>query len=304
MPSRTTPTASRAPRAERAECPKAACPRSSRALANLRLDLAYDGTPFHGFAKQSSVRTIQGDVDDALVKLFGRPVVTFVAGRTDAGVHALGQVMSVPDAPDDLDLVKTRDAMNAMCRPAISVTACRAAPDGWHARFSARSRTYVYAILEGEAPDPFLAGTTLYHPEPLDLALMQEAAGHLVGEHDFSSFGRVAEPAASAVRVLYELGVERSGRVIRIRARASSFIQQMVRSLAGTLLYVGEGRRSPDEMTSILQARDRAAAGLVAPPHGLCLVAVEYDEGWSVPMSARRDDPTSLSARRDDPTSV
>ena len=134
--------------------------------------------------------------------------------------------MSVPDAPDDLDLVKARDALNAMCKPSIAVTACRPAPDGWHARFNARSRTYVYAILGGDAPDPFLAGTTLYHPEPLDLATMQEAAGHLAGEHDFSSFGRPSEAGASTVRTLFELDVEQSGRLIRIpaafRTRSSS----------------------------------------------------------------------------------
>lgn len=226
-------------------------------------------------------------MEAALSKLFDRAAVTFAAGRTDAGVHALGQVISVPDAPDDLDLVKIRDAMNARCKPSIAVTDCRAAPEGWHARFNARSRTYLYAVLEGEAPDPFLAGTTLYHPEPLDLAAMQEAAGHLVGEHDFGSFGRVPEAGASAVRTLFELSVERSGRIVRVRARANSFIQQMVRSLVGTLLHVGEGRRSQDEIVAILSARDRSAAGPVAPPHGLCLVAVEYDDGWSTPTLDR-----------------
>jgi tRNA pseudouridine38-40 synthase len=209
-------------------------------------------------------------------------VQTYGAGRTDAGVHAVGQVVSVPEAPDDADLVKVRDAVNALCKPSISVTSCKEAAAGWHARFDARSRTYVYAVLEGDAPDPFLARTTLYHPGTLDLAAMQEAAGHLVGEHDFSSFGRVPEPGASATRVLYELAIERSARIVRVRARASSFIQQMVRSLVGMLLYVGEGRRSPDELPAVLAARDRSAAGPVAAAHGLCLVAVEYDDGWSL----------------------
>jgi tRNA pseudouridine38-40 synthase len=212
--------------------------------------------------------------------------VTFGAGRTDAGVHALGQVMNAPDAPDDLDLARTKDALNGMCGPAIAVTAVRTAPDGWHARFNAKSRTYVYALLEGDSPDPFLARTTLYHPAPLDLEAMKEAAGHLLGEHDFSSFGRVPEPGASPHRVLYELAVERSGRIVRIRARANAFIQQMVRSLVGTLVQIGEGRRSPDDLPSILSAGDRAAAGPVAAPHGLCLVAVEYDEGWSIPNAS------------------
>jgi tRNA pseudouridine38-40 synthase len=243
------------------------------------------------------VRTVQGDLEDALSKLLGGPAPTYAAGRTDAGVHALGQVVSVPEAPDDADLVKVRDALNAMLRPSIAVSAARPAKEAWHARFDARSRTYVYAVLRSEAPDPFLAGTTLYHPEPLDVPAMQEAAGHLVGEHDFASFGRVPEPEISTTRTLFELTVDQSGDLVRVRARANSFIQQMVRSLVGTLLQVGQGRRSPDDVVAVLAARDRGAAGPVAPPHGLCLVAVEYDDGWSVPMSAR------LSARRDDPTS-
>jgi tRNA pseudouridine38-40 synthase len=251
---------------------------------NLRLDIAYDGQPFHGFARQPEVRTVQGDLEDALSKLFSRPTTLVAAGRTDAGVHAMGQVVSVKDAPDDLDPVKVRDSLNGMLGPAISVSDSRPAADDFHARFSARSRTYVYAILEGDVPDPFLSRTSLYHPEPLDLGAMNEAAGHLAGPHDFSSFGRVPE-GQSAERVLYELSCRKKGNLLRIKARGNAFIQQMVRSLAGTLLQVGEGRRAPDEMSSILAAHDRAAAGPVAPPHGLCLVAVEYDEGWSTPSA-------------------
>ncbi|MFN2490682.1 MAG: tRNA pseudouridine(38-40) synthase TruA [Actinomycetota bacterium] len=247
------------------------------------MDLAYDGTPFHGFARQPGIRTIQGEIESALARLFARPVTTACAGRTDAGVHALAQVMTTTDAPDDIDLERLRHALNGMCGPAIAVAGCRSAPDGFHARFSVRSRTYVYAVLEGDVPDPFLAHTALRHPPPLDVDAMNEAAGHLVGPHDFSSFGRVTEPDASPERTLFELRCARTGRLIRVRARANAFIQQMVRSLVGTLLEVGVGRRSPDEMPTTLRARDRAAAGRVAPAHGLCLVAVEYDEGWSAP---------------------
>jgi tRNA pseudouridine38-40 synthase len=206
-----------------------------------------------------------------------------VAGRTDAGVHALGQVVSVADSPDSPDLETARDALNVMCGPSIAIHSCRQAAEGFSARFSARSRSYIYAICEGPVIDPFLTGTTLFHRERLDLAAMNEAAGHLLGSHDFSSFGRVREPDASPRRNLFELAVERTGRIVRIRARANAFIQQMVRSVAGTLIQVGEGSRGPDDIPRVLAARDRAAAGPVAPPHGLCLVAVEYDEGWGVP---------------------
>jgi tRNA pseudouridine38-40 synthase len=205
------------------------------------------------------------------------------AGRTDAGVHALGQVMSTSDVPDHCDLERLHRALNAMCNPAISVHGCRRAPGDFHARFSARSRMYMYAISAATSIDPWLARTALHHPRPLDLDAMNEAAGHLIGPHDFRSFGRLQDPGLSAERELYELRCERAGSVVRIRARANSFVHQMVRSLVGTLVLVGEGRRSPDEMPAILRARDRAAAGPVAPPHGLCLISVEYDSGWSTP---------------------
>ena len=198
-------------------------------------------------------------------------------------MHALGQVVGCPGAPEDCDPSRLRDALNGLCGPSIAATACAAVPTEWHARFSARSRLYVYAVLESEVPDPFLARTTCRIPSRLDVDAMNEAAGHLLGEHDFSSFGRVAAEG-SAVRTLYELRAVRVGALVRIRARANSFVQQMVRSLAGTLIEVGEGKRSPDQMSAILTARDRSAAGSVAPPHGLCLVAVEYDEGWSRPV--------------------
>ena len=196
----------------------------------------------------------------------------------------MGQVVGLDDAPDETDPERVRDALNGMCGPVIAVWSCRAAPEGWHARFSARSRSYVYAINEADVPDPFLARTTWHHKKQLDVDAMREAGGHLLGERDFSSFGRVASPEASPVRTLYELEVERIGSIVRIAARANSFIQQMVRSLVGTLAQIGQGERSPDDVPGILAAKDRAAAGPVAPPHGLCLVSVEYDDGWSRPQ--------------------
>jgi tRNA pseudouridine38-40 synthase len=191
--------------------------------------------------------------------------------------------MSTADAPDDAATGRVGEALNALCGPEIAVRSCVAVPDEFHARFAALSRTYVYAILAASAPDPWLARTSLWHAGDLDLDAMNEAAGHLVGAHDFRSFGRV-DPEASSERVVYELECLRHGSVIRIRARANAFIHQMVRSITGTLIQVGEGGRSPDEMPGILEGRDRAAAGPVAPPHGLCLVAVEYEDGWATPF--------------------
>ena len=190
--------------------------------------------------------------------------------------------MTATEVPEGRDLIQLRRALNAICGPPIAVSRCSEVPSDFSARFSARSRTYVYAVLEGDIPDPFLARTTWHHSDPLDIEAMNEGAGHLLGRHDFSSFGRV-EAGASPERVLFELSCRRTGRLVRITARANAFIQQMVRSLVGTLVEVGLGKLDPDRIPGILQARDRAAAGPVAPPHGLCLVAVEYDEGWSHP---------------------
>jgi tRNA pseudouridine38-40 synthase len=198
-------------------------------------------------------------------------------------------VVGSNEVPEKVDFERLRSALNGMCGPALAVSNCREMDSDWHARFSARSRTYVYAILESDTPDPFLAPTTLRSASRLDLDAMNEAAGSLVGHHDFSSFGRVSDEEKSAERTLFELHARRTANVICIRARADSFIQQMVRSLVGTLLEVGEGRRSPDEMHEILNARERHRAGAVAPPHGLCLVSVEYDEGWSVPVDPFHD---------------
>lgn len=227
---------------------------------------------------------MQGDLEIALERILNAPVVTEVAGRTDAGVHALGQVMSVADVPSDADPISVRNSVNKMCGPSISVHGAALADDDFSARFSARSRTYVYAILVSDVPHPFLETTCWRIRTELDVDAMNEAAGHILGEHDFSSFGRTIDPEASRVRKLFELTAEGRGNIVRIKARGSSFIQQMVRSLAGTLVDVGMGKTDPGALPAILGGRDRSLAGPVAPPHGLCLVSVEYDEGWSRPF--------------------
>jgi tRNA pseudouridine38-40 synthase len=192
--------------------------------------------------------------------------------------------VTVPDAPDDCDVATLRSKLNGMLGPEMSFASIREVPPDFHARFSARSRCYIYAVYDGEVPDPFLARTAWLHGGRLDVDLMNEAAGHLVGEHDFRSFGRVPTPEDSAVRTLHELRCTRDGDLIRIRTRANAFIRNMVRSVVGTLVEVGKGKKRADEMPSILSALDRNRAGVVAPPEGLCLVSVEYDEGWSRPF--------------------
>lgn len=241
-----------------------------------RLVVAYDGAVFHGFARQPDLDTVQGTIETALSKLFGDEVKTSAAGRTDAGVHALGQVMSfVSDSVKDVADLQRR--LNGMCGPAIAILDVGVAPDGFDARFSAVARSYEYGIFTRAVHDPFGRHTTWHVTDPLDVALMGKAAQALLGEHSFESFGRV-EAGQNPVRRIESIDIEQDGDLISIKITANSFIQQMVRSIVGTLVKVGTGDIHPDDMESILHARDRAAAGPVAPPHGLFLVEVSYPE--------------------------
>lgn len=220
-------------------------------------------------------------MEDALSAVLRAPVTTTCAGRTDAGVHALAQVASFVAAeapPEPLEVVARR--LNAICGPAVAVLALEEAPEGFDARFSALSRSYEYAIFTREVVDPFSRHVTWHHPDPLDAALMHEGAQALVGSHDFSSFGRVPQ-GGSPVRELRSIAVERVGDLVTVQVTANAFLQQMVRAIVGTLVKVGEGVHPPAWVAGVLEARDRAAAGPVAPPHGLFLVGVEYPpEGY------------------------
>jgi tRNA pseudouridine38-40 synthase len=241
----------------------------------VRLTLAYDGTRFRGWAAQRDQRTVEGVLRDALTRVCGPLPKLSVAGRTDAGVHARAQVASFRGR-DDLDLERLQRSVNATLGPEVVVTDARFAPDGFDARFSASAREYAYRLDVGDWPDPFDARFVWHRPGELDLRAMRAAARTLVGEHDFGSFGRRPQGGASTVRHLARLAVARRGDRVEITARANAFLQQMVRSLVGTLVAVGEGAVLPSTMPQILAARDRAAAGRVAPPHGLTLERVVY----------------------------
>jgi len=246
-------------------------------MPTYRMLVAYDGGPFRGFARQPGLPTVQGQIEDALSKVLREPVLTSGAGRTDAGVHALGQVMSFRRTEPIDDLARVLRAVNAMVGPAIAVLELEAASEGFDARFSAVARTYEYMILTRPVHDPFSRHTAWHHPAALDVHAMAQAARTLLGEHDFRSFARVEEGQAP-VRTIEALEIEPQGDVIVVRVRANSFLQQMVRSIVGTLAKVGEGKIAPGSMGDILEARDRAVAGPVAPPHGLFLVSVDYPE--------------------------
>jgi tRNA pseudouridine38-40 synthase len=244
-------------------------------VAVVRVRLAYDGTGFRGWAKQRDQRTIEGVLQDALERVLGSAPRLSVAGRTDAGVHARGQVASFATA-EPPDLPRLQRGLNAMLGPEVVVLAAEPAPDGFDARFSATARMYRYRIHLGPWPDPFEARYVWHRPADANLARMRTAARHLVGEHDFAAFCRRPPADASTVRRLERLSVARSGHRLEITARANAFLHQMVRSLVGTLVGVGDGTLDPDSMPDVLASVDRSRAGPVAPPHGLTLERVVY----------------------------
>jgi tRNA pseudouridine38-40 synthase len=248
----------------------------------VRLVVAYDGTPFRGFAFSPEVRTVMGDLSAAIETVVRRPVKLTGAGRTDAGVHAWGQVVS-GDLPAGTDLDDLTRRLNKLCAPAIAVRSAEWTTDEFDARFSARWREYRYDVWNAATPNPLLAGRAWFVPQPLAVWAMQAACDPLIGEHDFTSFCRRpkvgdGEPEPSLVRRVLAarwVEVDRDG-LLRFEIRANAFCHQMVRSIVGTLVDVGLHRASPGDVRGILLARDREAAGQVAPPHGLVLWEVRY----------------------------
>jgi tRNA pseudouridine38-40 synthase len=253
----------------------------------VRLLVAYDGTDFHGFAQSDGVTTVMGELSAATARIVRGPVELTGAGRTDAGVHAWGQVVSGL-IPAQTDLGRLAHSLNGLCGPAIAVREATWARSDFSARFSATARTYRYEIWNHPAPHPLRARTSWHVPAPLDPGAMHAAARLLVGEHDFSSFCRRPKPSAGHVErsLVRRVDVARwvevrdesaGGELLRFEITATSFCHQMVRSIVGTLVDVGLGRRAPDSVQSTLDARRRDAAGPVAPPHGLVLWSVDYD---------------------------
>jgi tRNA pseudouridine38-40 synthase len=242
------------------------------------LTLAYDGTAFRGWAMQRdpSIRTIEGELVGHLERVLREPVKLSVAGRTDAGVHARGQVASFR-TETSVTPGRLQKALNSVLAPEVVVVRARLAPDGFDARFSATAREYVYRIDEAPLADPFTGRFAWHRPGRLALAPMRRAARDLEGRHDFRSFCRHPGDDRSTVRHLRRMTVVRAGDDLAIRAEADAFLHQMVRSLVGTLAAVGEGKQAATSMPSVLAARDRSAAsGGLAPARGLTLERVSY----------------------------
>jgi tRNA pseudouridine38-40 synthase len=241
----------------------------------IRLLLAYDGTDFRGWARQPRARTVQGALEDALGRMFGERPKLSVAGRTDAGVHAEGQVASFV-APPGADPLRIQAGVNGMLGPEVVVREAAVARARFNARHSASGREYRYRIRTDPVPDPFTARFVWHRPGDLSIGAMRAAARLLEGEHDFASFCRAPQLPSTSVRTLRRLAVVRTGGEVAIRAVADSFLHQMVRSLVGTLVAVGDGKVDPASISRILEARDRSAAMQIAPPLGLTLVRVSY----------------------------
>jgi len=245
-------------------------------MPRYKLLIEYDGSPFWGWQYQDKGPSVQGALEDAVKAMTGERVRVNGAGRTDAGVHALGQVAHI-DLAKDYRADRVRDALNAHLRPhPIGVLSAEIVPDTFDARFSAIKRHYIYRIVNHRANLALKAGQAWRVPRPLDAEAMHDAAQVLLGKHDFTTFRDTECQAKSPEKTLDTLDVARDGHEVNITTSARSFLHSQVRSMVGSLVWVGHGRWTAQDLRSALEARDRTACGPVAPPDGLYLVRVEY----------------------------
>jgi len=241
-----------------------------------RLTIEYDGGTFMGWQRQDHGPSVQQSLEEAIARMTGEQVRLHCAGRTDAGVHALAMTAHV-DIERAVTPFRLREGINALVRPApVSVTELIEADPDFHARFSCVGRRYLYRILNRRAPPALDKGKVWHIGKPLDVEAMAEGAAHLVGVHDFTTFRSVHCQSESPLKTLDSLTVERAGEEIHIRAAARSFLHHQVRSMTGCLALVGLGRWKPDDVRQALEAKDRAALGLNAPPDGLYFVEAVY----------------------------
>lgn len=243
-----------------------------------RLTIEYDGRPFMGWQRQAHGPSVQQSIEEALARIIGKPVIVHTAGRTDAGVHAKGQTAHV-DLDYPITPFKLMEALNAQLRPSlIAIVACEITDADWHARFSCIKRAYQYRIINRRAPLTLESGLAWRVAVPLDADAMHIAAQQLLGRHDFTTFRSVQCQADSPVRTIDRLDVQREGEVITVYAEARSFLHHQVRSMVGCLSLVGRGKWSAQKLKEVLEARNRNALGLNAPPDGLYFITAYYPE--------------------------
>jgi tRNA pseudouridine38-40 synthase len=246
-------------------------------MPRYRLLIEYDGRPYHGFQAQDGLASVQGSIERAVKGFCGQTIRLHAAGRTDAGVHATGQVIHI-DLEKDWKPEVVRDALNAHLVPEpIAILAASVAPEGWHARFSARERRYLYRILNRKGPAALDQGRVWHVKKPLDADAMHEAAQVLVGHHDFTTFRDLGCQAKSPMKTLDLAAVRREGDQVLLEFASRSFLHRQVRSMTGSLAQVGVGRWSAADLRAALEARDRKACGPVAPADGLYLTHVGYE---------------------------
>lgn len=252
----------------------------------IALGVEYEGSAFHGWqAQQDGVRTVQTALEAALTKVANESVRVVCAGRTDTGVHGLGQVVHF-DTQAERSARNWILGSNVNLPKDVSVLWAKSVNDDFSARFSALSRKYRYFILNRPVRSSVLAGRVTWVHKPLDADRMQRAAQHLVGEHDFSSYRAVACQAKSPIRTMHSVQVERRGEVIEIRVHANAFLHHMVRNIAGVLIAIGKGEQSENWSKEVLALRDRTLGGVTAPPHGLYFEQVEYPLEFALPQPA------------------
>ena len=245
-------------------------------MYNYKLTIQYDGTRYRGWQVQGNTDlTIQGKLEGVLSRLTGQPVELHGSGRTDAGVHALGQVANVK-LPHPVEPSELLGELNRYLPAEIGVIAAEPAPERFHARLNARSKTYRYRIWNSAIPNVLERSYLYVLPEPLDVAAMERAAADLVGTHNFRSFCGLKRFKKSTVRTITDIAITQDGAEVRLEFTGNGFLMRMVRILAGTLVEVGLGQREADSMPAVLAAQDRAAAGPALPAQGLALVRVEY----------------------------
>jgi len=255
-------------------------------MHNIKLTLAYDGTDFSGWQIQAGRPTVQGALTDVIRKLTQENLTIHAAGRTDAGVHALGQVAHFKTR-SELTAAQFLRAFNALLPPAIRVLAAEEVGPDFHARWQALSKIYHYRIFRGRIVSPFEWRYALHDPYPLDTEAMAQAARLFEGEHDFTSFAASSgskedDRERTAVRVIHrsETVVDPQRHTLTYVVRGRSFLRYMVRKMVGTLLDVGRGKLTPEDIPRLLELRDRSRSGPTVPPQGLCLMSVEYPEPW------------------------